>query len=179
MNDPEMTAWENELKRLKPAEPPASLLARLESLPQAASRDARQAQETTAPRVGSLSLAAAVWRWVLWGTPAAAAVVAGLVAIGRFQHPSVPAAPDLVSATNGGPEVPTGVAQGSGEDALEIDRHFLASYEAVAELPEGGPVLFRCNQWEDRVIFRDPERGISIERRTPRLEVVPVRFESY
>jgi hypothetical protein len=49
----------------------------------------------------------------------------------------------------------------------------------VAHLPNGEPVRFLCREWRDEVILRDPARGIVIERQTPRLEVVPVRFETY
>ena len=55
----------------------------------------------------------------------------------------------------------------------------VALFDAVAQLPNGQPVRFRCREWADEVVLRDPARGIVIERRTPRLEVVPIRFETY
>ena len=55
----------------------------------------------------------------------------------------------------------------------------VASFDAVARLPGGEPVRFRCREWADDVVVRDPARGIVIERRTPRLEVVPVSIETY
>jgi hypothetical protein len=62
---------------------------------------------------------------------------------------------------------------------LEIDRQLLASFDAVARLPGGEPVRFRCREWMDQVVVRDSSRGVVIEERKPRLEIVPVGFETY
>ncbi|HEY9175623.1 MAG TPA: hypothetical protein VI136_25370, partial [Verrucomicrobiae bacterium] len=64
-------------------------------------------------------------------------------------------------------------------DQVEIDRKLLASFDAVASLPDGEPVRFRCREWVDAVTLRDSDRGVEITHRTPRLEVVPVSFETY
>jgi hypothetical protein len=64
-------------------------------------------------------------------------------------------------------------------DDVEIDEQLVASFDAVARLPSGLPVRFRCRQWTDEVVLRDTARGLVIERRAPRLEVVPVSFETY
>jgi hypothetical protein len=55
----------------------------------------------------------------------------------------------------------------------------VAAFDAVARLPDGQPVRFRCREWSDGVVLRDSARGIVIEQRMPRLEVVPVSFETY
>jgi DNA-directed RNA polymerase specialized sigma24 family protein len=64
-------------------------------------------------------------------------------------------------------------------DDVEIDRRLITAFEAVATLPTGEPVRFRCSEWSDEVVLRDRARGVVIEQRTPRFEVVPVRFETY
>jgi hypothetical protein len=62
---------------------------------------------------------------------------------------------------------------------IEFDRQLVAAFDAIAQMPNGQPVRFRCREWTDDVIVRDPVQGIVIERRTPRLEIVPVRVETY
>jgi len=64
-------------------------------------------------------------------------------------------------------------------DDVEIDQRLVSSFDAVAQLPSGLPVRFRCREWADEVVLRDTARGIVIEQRAPRLEVVPVSFEMY
>jgi hypothetical protein len=64
-------------------------------------------------------------------------------------------------------------------DDVEFDQQLVAAFDAVARLPGGQPVRFRCREWADAVVLRDSARGIVIEQRTPRLEVVPVSFETY
>ena len=64
-------------------------------------------------------------------------------------------------------------------DKVEIDRQLVADFDAIARLPSGEPVRFRCQQWMDKVWLRDSAAGLVIERTTPRLEIVPVRFETY
>jgi hypothetical protein len=64
-------------------------------------------------------------------------------------------------------------------DDVEFDQQLVASFDAVARLPSGQPVRFRCREWSDEVVLRDSVSGIVIEQRTPRLEVVPVSFETY
>lgn len=64
-------------------------------------------------------------------------------------------------------------------DPIEIDHELLADYDAVGRLPDGRPVRFRCAQWVDKVSFSDSAAGLRIERTTPRLEIVPVDFETY
>jgi hypothetical protein len=64
-------------------------------------------------------------------------------------------------------------------DNVEFDQQLVASFDAVARLPSGQPVRFRCREWADAVVLRDSASGIEVEQRTPRLEVVPVSFETY
>jgi hypothetical protein len=64
-------------------------------------------------------------------------------------------------------------------DDIQIDQQLVSSFEAVAPLPSGEPVRFRCQQWLDEVVLRDSKRGVEVARRVPRVEVVPVSFETY
>jgi hypothetical protein len=64
-------------------------------------------------------------------------------------------------------------------DDVEIDQQLVAAFDAVARLPDGQPIRFRCREWADAVVLTDTARGLVIEQRTPRLEVVPVSFETY
>ena len=64
-------------------------------------------------------------------------------------------------------------------DNVEIVEQLVATFDAVAHLPDGAPVRFRCSEWFDDVVLRDSSRGILIQHRMPRLEVEPVSFETY
>jgi hypothetical protein len=58
--------------------------------------------------------------------------------------------------------------------------HELVSYfDVVATLPGGQPVRFRCRETKDQWIATDKVRGVEIEESSPRVEVIPVRFETY
>lgn len=64
-------------------------------------------------------------------------------------------------------------------DNVEIDRQWLANFDAIGSLPGGQPVRFRCAQWLDTVWVRDSAAGLVLERTTPRVEIVPLGFETY
>ena len=112
------------------------------------------------------------WNLLLrWLTPvaAAAAVVAALLfwlphKRAGTQHAMTVAAPQKAAAN---------------ADQVEIDQQLVGLFDAVAQLPSGQPVRFRCRQWDDEVVVRDPGGKLVVESRTPRLEVVPVRLEIY
>jgi hypothetical protein len=75
---------------------------------------------------------------------------------------------------------PTAAADtGLKADRVEINRQLLANYDAVGRLPGGEPVRFRCAQWMDKVSVSDSAAGFRIERTIPRLEIVPIGFETY
>jgi hypothetical protein len=64
-------------------------------------------------------------------------------------------------------------------DDVEIGRQLVAAFDAVGHLPDGEPVRFRCREWADEVVLHDSARGIVVEQRTPRLEIVAVNYETY
>jgi len=64
-------------------------------------------------------------------------------------------------------------------DDAEVDQKLVSSYDAVAQLPSGEPVRFRVEKWRDQIVLQDTNRGFIVEQTIPRVEVVPVRFETY
>jgi hypothetical protein len=64
-------------------------------------------------------------------------------------------------------------------DDVQIDQELVSSFDTLARLPGGEPVRFRCNQWLDQITLSNKAQGLVLQERTPRLEVVPVRFETY
>lgn len=99
-----------------------------------------------------------------WAVPAAAAVVIGvLLWPPNLRVGSVP-------KTAGAP---------MRADNVQIDKELISTFDAVAPLPDGEPVRFRCRQWMDEVVLRDSKRGLEVARRVPRVEIIPVQFETY
>ncbi len=165
MNDRDLERFESELRTLKPAQLPEDLQARLAELsPPAPAAPRRSWHAAFMDRWGFP-------RWLPWLAPAALAAAGAAILALRLWPASLAR---VGSATLASPSAAT-----FNPDAVEIDRQLVASFDAVAELPGGEPVRFRCREWTDAVILRDPARGLEIERRIPRLEVVPVRFETY
>ncbi len=163
MSDPVLDPFEAELRGLPPAKLPADLLVRLAA-----------ARPTLRPARGNgwrSVFRFAAWpprlRWLATAT-AATAAVAGLLlwrslAPGSgLDHRARAATPSTLRP-----------------DAVEFNRQLVAAFDTVARLPSGEPVRFRCREWADAVVVRDSARGVQIEQRTPRWEIVPVRFETY
>jgi hypothetical protein len=165
MNEFEPELFEAELQTLKPAPPSKDFLARLVGAipPTCAS---------ATPQFGTSQQIGGLWRLLRWLTPAAAA--GALLAVILFRqfnasadksatwHPKSKPAESMVKA-----------------DKVEIDQQLVATFDTVAQLPDGEPVRFRCSEWLDDVVLRDSTRGILIEHRMPHLEIVPVSFEVY
>jgi hypothetical protein len=99
-----------------------------------------------------------------WLAPAVAVVVVGAI-IWRANLPA-----------GRGPET---ISTPIKADDVRIDQQLVSTFDAVAPLPSGEPVRFRCREWMDEVVLRDSRRGVEVTRRVPRVEVVPVRFETY
>jgi hypothetical protein len=196
MNDCDPELFEAELRKLTPAQPPAELMARLAAArpaPAQAPADRRAALRSPAPAAQPRSLFSPVGRrspaapgfsqpstlnpqpfWPLllrWLAPAAA--VAALAVTLRVWLPSRHA------NRQPGNQLSVAAQPTIKADAVEIDQQLVAAFDAVARLPGGQPIRFRCREWSDEVVLRDSARGIVIEQRMPRLEVVPVSFETY
>lgn len=162
MNEHDLSDLENDLKQLRPARPPEELMARMAA--------ARPAPKTSLPsKAPILRPWFSSWRvsWKLW-VPASALLVAGFILWQvRSTPPAAPAAPE------------TAASAPLKADSVQIDRKLLASFDAVARLPGGEPIRLRCREWVDAVVLEDKARGLVVEQRAPRLEVIPVRFETY
>ena len=164
MSEPENELLDAQLARLKPAKLPADFRARLEA--------AIPRQETELA-TREPQLRGSPWsRWLIWLAPAAAsaAVVVGLL-VWRLSTPAQTEAQGPSNAGRGAPALKA--------DAVDFDRQLVSAFDAVAQLPDGLPVRFHCREWSDDVTWRDSVKGIVIEQRKPRLEIVPVRFETY
>ena len=163
MNDRDDELFEAELHRLKPARPPEEFMSRL-----VAARPVQRVQSSVRCRPIPPHSA---WWWLLrWLAPATVAVAVVALLVWRSLGPEtvVRRQPATASANHA-----------LKADDVEIDRRLVAAYDAVAQLPGGEPVRFRCREWTDEVVLRDSARGVLIEQRTPRLEVIPVSFETY
>jgi hypothetical protein len=159
MSDFDPESLEQELSKLRPAQPPPELM---------------QCISTTGPiahrRNSSVSSVLARSWWGGLGWAAAATAVVLLVLIGSHH------APNRESVREQAPKPAEALLKA---DKVEINQQLLTSFDAVAELPDGEPVRLRCREWLDAVVLRDSARGVVIERHAPRFEVVPVRFETY
>jgi len=176
--DNELECLEAQLRSISPARPPAAFLQRLksETAVLVAERRAQtalaappaQSERTAAPETVGASEAIA-WSSLLrpvmrWLVPAAAVLVVGAI-IWRANLPA-----------ERGPETASTPVKA---DDVRIDQRLVSMYDTVAQLPSGEPVRFRCREWMDEVVLRDSRRGVEVARRVPRVEVVPVRFETY
>ncbi|HEY3862310.1 MAG TPA: hypothetical protein VGO59_10515 [Verrucomicrobiae bacterium] len=165
MNDHQMERYEAELRRAKPAPPPESFMERLRAS-KLDPEPARPHQSTAAPARAKAS-------WLRWLAPAmAAAVVVATVARvatrPSSQHPVASNDPPI-----------SALAYGLNADGVRVDQELVSSYDVVAELPGGEPVRFRCRKWKDKWVVTDTNRGVEIEEDSPRIEVMPVRLETY
>ena len=154
---------EAELQQLKPAAPPEDFMARLANAP-LATRAALMPWFSAPAGTGGVS------RLLRWLAPATAA--GALLAVVLIRQLNATA--DKSSGAR-----PSGIEPMVRADNVEIDRQLVATFDTVAQLPDGEPVRFRCSEWLDDVVLRDSARGILIEHRMPHLEIVPVSFEVY
>lgn len=155
----ELDKFEAGLRRMPPAAVPPDLLERL------------RATKVDAP-VASLPAPRRALRWTDW--------FAGW----RGLAPVAPAAAVLLLWLAFRPATESGKAEaadspGIKANAVQVDHSLVASFDAVARMPDGMPVRFHCRKWRDDVVVHDDANGVFITQSTPRVEVVPVRFETY
>jgi hypothetical protein len=164
LNEEDLRKLEGELARLRPAPAPRTFLASVLSATRAASR--------VPPRPAPAPDLFANWlAWLRWLAPVTALLIAGL-----FVWRSATNSVNSISAGNQGPRES---AQAINADDVQIDSRLISTFDAVAVLPSGEPVRFRCNEWLDDVVFRDRSRQVAIEQQLPRLEATPIGFETY
>jgi len=176
MNREEFQRFEAELEKLKDARPTQEFVSRL--VIATAKRDGQECGKVrgAAQRLNLLHRRFSWWRrragygGVLpWLAGAVALVIA--VALGVRHGAEITKPTSRISAAHANSVLKP--------DNVEIDRQLVSAFDAVARLPSGEPVRFRCRQWMDQVVLRDSRRGLEIEQRQPRLEIVPVGFETY
>ena len=151
----DLEKFERSLKRMSPAAVPPELMARLR-----AARVAVPAAESAASR---WNLRLAEW-FAAWRGLAVVAPAATLLLLWLALRPAA----GLAENTSG-----------IKANAVQVDHSLVASFDAVAQLPGGEPVRFHCRKWQDDVVVHDDANGVFITQSTPRVEVVPVRFETY
>jgi hypothetical protein len=162
MNEAEERRMEAALRGIVPAQPPADLMARL-----AAAKPAPQIRRASGARRASARPAwFPLWRWLI---PATAVVMAGLACWRLNLIPAWHSQPVVAAVT--GPKLKA--------DEVQIDRQLISAFDAVGKLPDGEPVRYHCQEWMDKVELRDTSRGLVVQQSTPRLEVMPVNFETY
>ena len=158
MNDQEMERYEAELRRTRPARLPNHFMARL----QAAKPGAEPVRPAPRPR---RDVSPGWWRLWRWLAPAMTVAVAGLLVV-RANF----------NARRGAEENLPQAASGLKANDVQVNQELESSFDVVAKLPGGEPVRFRCRKWRDQWSVTDTNLGVEI---VPRVEVVPVRFETY
>jgi hypothetical protein len=161
VNEPEQEKFEAELRRAAPARLPEHFMARLQ-----AARPVPEPVKRTSPQP---PVARPVfWGWLHSLAPATAVAVGVLLVWWLAFYPRAARK-----------ESPAAAASGLMADDVKVDEELVSSFDVVATLPGGEPVRFRCRQWKDQLVVTDSNHGVEIEQNSPRVEVVPVRFETY
>jgi len=161
----EQLEFEATLRKTRPVKLPEELRSRL--LAAAPPKKARSAPPWPA-------LAVLGWLRVLrLALPAAAVVLVAAVIVWRNASPLKPKS---INSTSKSGMVATTPFKA---DEVKIDQELVSSFDTIARLPGGEPVRFRCNQWLDEITLSDKAQGLVLQERAPRLEIVPVGFETY
>jgi len=155
MKDREQELMEAELQRLKPATPPPELMERmLAAVPKPPAPRLETRTWTPHPTEWWLP-------WLRWLAPVSAIGLVAFVSLRQIplalNHP----------------------VTGINADAVQISHKLVSAYDAVGELPGGEAVRFRVREWSDSTVMHDSARGLMVEQSKPRLEVIPVAFETY
>ena len=161
MNEQEEKRTESVLRAMAPAQPPADFMARLVAAKPSVMHAEPAARGSMSPGL-----------WLLlrrWLVPATALAVAGLAILWLKMVPARPSEHD--TATGKSPVLKA--------DEVHIDEELLSAFDAVGLLPSGEPVRFHCQQWVDQIEVRDKAQGLVVQQRAPRLQIVPVSFETY
>ncbi len=162
MTDQELEKFEAELRRMKPARPPEGFHINLKIDSQLAKEFCRGVDPVEERSFGWL-------QWLRWLVPATAVIAftALLLRDNNFGTKET----NLAASAAATPMIKA--------DDVKIDQELVTSFDAVAKLPSGEPVRFRCQQWMDEVTVSDNAQGVVIANRAPRIEVVALGFETY
>jgi hypothetical protein len=169
MNEPEV--FEKELASLKPAQ-----------LPQDFAADLSRKLARLQPEAGSLlrvgvPTGSFFSGWLRWAIPLAAAIIL-IAALPLYRAANSRAKsrqnPVVAEKTTSTPTVSV-----LKPDSIVINQQLVGNFDAVTRLPDGVPVRIQCQEWMDEVKLRDPTRGVWVEQRKPRLEIVRASYEIY
>jgi hypothetical protein len=164
VTDQEQERFETQLRQLKPGKLPEELVVRIQD-----AVGSRPESVTARPRHAGPGFLQ-ILRWLV---PATAAVIVTAVLWHRQQDSGEPGASNvdlMEGSVAGAPLKP---------ESVQIGNELVSSFDAVATLPGGEPVRFRCQQWVNTVVVDDAKSGLVMQSRTPRVVVVPVGFETY
>ena len=165
MTDQEQNRFEAELRERRPRRVPEDLWSRLLAPAARPSRARQVASPWSAP------VAVGLQRVLRFLVPVAGVAVLTLLLWHRSMQRENP------PMTHSQP--PASAATRAQADDVKVAQDLVTSFDTVAKLPSGEPVRFRCRQWVDKVVLRDNAHGLVLEQRTPRVEIVPVGFETY
>ena len=162
MTEHEQERFEACLRQLKPGKLPEGLVERIQA-------------EVTSPAPSPITVPRApgflqILRWLI---PATAVILITAVIWHRKENSSEQGLPELALQES------SSATASLKADNVQIGRELVSSFDAVATLPGGEPVRFRCQQWMNKVVVDDEKRGLLVESRMPRVVVVPVGFETY
>lgn len=151
------TAW----RQIRPAAAPPELLARL--------RAARPVQPAVVP---TPTHAPSTWQQLrtAWRALTVAAPTAAVLLLIWFAW-----APGLTIK----PLLPGAITGNSAPDNVQEGHSLVATFDTIARVPGGAPVRLRYREWQDNIVIHDRAHGMEITQSTPRIEVIPVRFETY
>jgi hypothetical protein len=158
MMEDELERFEADLGRTAPAPAPPHLMEQL----RIATGPRPPERQAPRPRFGWKPWLIG-WRGLAVAAPAVAAIVFCLT-----PHPAVE--PVKINNSN---------LPATEPNAVQVGYSLVASFDAVAQVPGAEPVRFRCREWQDDVVIHDDAHGMVISRSTPRIEMIPVRFETY
>jgi hypothetical protein len=165
LNTDDLENFERDLGRLRPANPSEEFVTRLRG----SHRVRRSTSHSSVVAEGRLAGWLGSWLGRLrWLAPATAVLLAAVVFWRSGLQTSRPGRPS-VQTSNPAMKV----------DDVQIDRRIISSFDAVALLPSGEPVRFRCNEWVDDVVLRDHLHQLAIEQHVPRVQAIPVGFDTY
>ena len=171
MTDQEQEDFERQLRQTKLARLPEDFAARLLAVEQQLNRGIESAPPAASFSDYFQSLRLAL-RWLIPATAAALAVTV-------VWHDSAPFASGPSGSTSGLQKSAGLNAPLLKADDVKIDQRLVSSFDAVARLPGGEPVRFRFENWMDQVVLSDKSRGLVVENRKPRVEVVAMGYETY
>lgn len=167
MTDQELEAMELELRRTRPARLPDDFAARLR-----AAEPKMNVGFEPAPSAPPISIYLRTLRQSLrWLIPATAMVL--VLTMTWKMNPPFAVQPSVSKSTM------VAAPPALKANDVKIDQRLVSSFDTVARLPGGEPVRFRCENWVDQLVLTDTSRGLVVENSQPRVEVVPVGFETY